>query len=146
MAWYQIILFANCSAKGNQQDIPSDPAKKLCLRFHSVRYSQHLVVQRCVMRPQSSETTCLAKYPALTLSNLKCHVKTYPFKQAFNLQQSICFVYFIIYHLLSFYFILKSCYLFVNFIQFQSFFLTYCKVHLIICHGMLCYISFNYYY
>ena len=72
-------------SQGNQQDIPSDPAKKLCLRFHAVRYSQHLVVQRCVMRPQSSETTCLAKYPALTLSNLKCHVKTYPFKQAFNL-------------------------------------------------------------
>ena len=34
---------------------------------------------------QSSGTTHLVKYPALTLSNFKCHVKTYLFKQAFNL-------------------------------------------------------------
>ena len=81
-----------------------------------------------------------------SLSNFKCHVKTYIFKQAFNLQQCICFVYFIIYHLLLFYFIFKSFYLLVNFIHFQSFFLTYCKAHLIMSHGKLRYISFNYYY
>ena len=62
-----------------------------------------------------------------SLSNFKCHVKTYLLKQAFNLQQCICFVYFIIYHLLFSYFIFKSFYLLVNFIHFQSFFLTYCK-------------------
>ena len=65
-AWNQII-FANWSAEGNQLDIPSDPAKKLCLRFQAARYSQHLVVEHSVMRPQSSGTTYLAKYPALTL-------------------------------------------------------------------------------
>ena len=81
-----------------------------------------------------------------SLLNFKCYVKTYLFKQAFNLQQCICFVYFIIYHLLLFYFIFKSFYLLVNFIHFQSFFLTYCKAHLIMSHGKLRYISFNYYY
>jgi len=78
-------LFANWSAEGNQLDIPSDPAKNLCLRFQAARYSQHLVVEHSVMWPQCSGTTYLAKYPALTLSNFKCHVKTYLFKQAFNL-------------------------------------------------------------
>ena len=68
-AWRQII-FANWSAEGNQLDIPSDPAKKLCLRFQAARYSQHLVVEHSVMRPQSSGTTYLAKYPALTLSQV----------------------------------------------------------------------------
>jgi len=72
-------------AEGNQLDIPSGPAKKLCLRFQVARYSQHLVVKHSVMRTQSSGTIYLAKYPALTLSNFKCHVKTYRFKQAFNL-------------------------------------------------------------
>ena len=82
-AWSQII-FANWSAEGNQLDIPSDPAKKLCLRFQAARYSQHLVVEHSVMRPQSSGTTYLAKYPALTLSSFKCLLKTYLLKQAFN--------------------------------------------------------------
>ena len=40
-------------------------SKKLCLRFQAAR-SQHLVVEHSVMRPQSSRTTYLAKYPALT--------------------------------------------------------------------------------
>ena len=84
-AWRQII-FANWSAEGNQQDIPSDPAKKICLRFRAARYSQHLVVEHSVMRPQNSGTTYLVKYSALTLSNFQCHVKTYLFKQAFSLQ------------------------------------------------------------
>ena len=83
--WHQII-FANWSTKGNQPDIPSDPAKKLCLRFQAARYSQHLVVEHSVMRPQNSGTTYLVKYSALTLSNFQCHVKTYLFKQAFSLQ------------------------------------------------------------
>ena len=81
-----------------------------------------------------------------SLSNFKCHVKKYLFKQAFNVQQCICFVHFIIYHLLLFYFISNSFYLLVNFIHLQSFCLTYCKAHLIMCHGKLCYINFNYYY
>ena len=38
--------------------------KKLCLRFQAIRYSQHLVVEHSVTRPQSSGTTYLAKYPA----------------------------------------------------------------------------------
>ena len=79
-----------------------------------------------------------------SLSNFKCHVKTYLFKQAFNLQQCICFVYFIIYHLLFFCFIFKSFYQLENFIHFQSFFLTYCKADLIMSHGKLRYVSFNY--
>ena len=78
-----------------------------------------------------------------SLSNFKCHVKTYLFKQAFNLQQCICFVYFIIYHLLFFCFIFKSFYQLENFIHFQSFFLTYCKADLIMSHGKLRYVSFN---
>ena len=65
-AWGQII-FANWSEEGNQRDIPSDPAKTLCLRFQAARYSQHLVLKHSVMRPQSSGTTYLVKYPALTL-------------------------------------------------------------------------------
>ena len=41
------------SREGNQLDIPSDPAKKLCLRFQAAsRYSQHLVAEHSVMRPQ----------------------------------------------------------------------------------------------
>ena len=79
-----------------------------------------------------------------SLSNFKYHVKTYLFKQAFNLQQCICFVYFIIYHLLFFCFIFKSFYQLENFIHFQSFFLTYCKADLIMSHGKLRYVSFNY--
>ena len=81
-----------------------------------------------------------------SLPNFKCHVKTFLFKQAFNSQQSIYFVYFIIYHLISFYFIFKSFYLLVNFTHFQSLFFTYCKAHLIMCHGKLRCISFNYYH
>ena len=58
-------------------------SKKVMLEVPSRRYSQHLVVEHSVMRPQNSGTTYLVKYPALTLSNFKCHVKTYLFKQAF---------------------------------------------------------------
>ena len=68
-AWRQI-TFANWSAEGNQLDIPSDPAKELCSRFQAARYSQQLVVEHSVMRPQSSGITYLAKYPALSLSQI----------------------------------------------------------------------------
>ena len=74
-----------------------------------------------------------------SLSNFQCQMKTYLLKQTFNLQQSICFVYFIFYYLLSFYFIfnlfftfylniiivifflLKSFYQLVNFVHFYAF-------------------------
>ena len=85
-AWSQII-FANWSAEGNQLDIPSDPAKKLCLRFQAAsRYSQHLVAEHSVMRPQSSGTTYLAKYPALTL----CQVLNAFWKHIFWNKLLIC--------------------------------------------------------
>ena len=118
-AWSQII-FANWSAEGNQLDIPSDPAKKLCLRFQAARYSQHLVVEHSVMRPQSSGTTYLAKYPALTL----CQILNAMWKHIFLNKLLICssaFVSFILLFitcLLLFYFIFKSFYLLVNFIHF----------------------------
>ena len=83
--WHQII-FANWSTKGNQPDIPSDPAKKLCLRFQAARYSQHLVVEHSVMQPQSSGTTYLAKYSALTL----CQILNAVWKQIFLNKLLIC--------------------------------------------------------
>ena len=73
-----------------------------------------------------------------SLSIFKCHVKRYLFTQAFNLYQCICFVYFIIYHLLLFYFIFISYYRLVNLIHFQSFFN--------LLNGKLHYISFNYHH
>ena len=111
-AWSQII-FANWSAEGNQLDIPSDPAKKLCLRFQAARYSQHLVVEHSVMRPQSSGTTYLAKYPALTL----CQILNAMWKHIFLNKLLICssvFVSFILLfitycYFISFYIFLVAC-------------------------------------
>ena len=56
--------------KAIQQDIPSKPAKKVCLRFQEARSSQHLVVEHSVMQPQSSGTIYPVKYPALTLCQI----------------------------------------------------------------------------
>ena len=101
--WCQII-FANWSAKGNQLDVPSDPAKKLCLRFQAARYSQHLMVQHSFMRPQSSGTTYLAKYPALTL----CQILNAMWKHTFLNKLLICssvFVSFILLFITYCYFI-----------------------------------------
>ena len=95
------ILFANCSAKGNQQDIPSDPANKLCLRFQAARYPKKsigyslgsskkvmLEVPRGKILPTlGGRALCYAapkfwnnlpsKISSLdSLSNFKCHVKT----------------------------------------------------------------------
>ena len=43
---------------------------QLCFRFQAARYSQQLMVEHSVMRPQSSGTTNLAKYPVLTLCQI----------------------------------------------------------------------------
>ena len=117
-AWRQII-FTNWPAEGNQPDIPSDPAKKLCSRFQAARYSQDLVVEHSAMRPQSSGTTYLAKYPALSL----CQILHAMWKHIFLNKLLICSSVFVSFILLFityfwFYFIFKSFYLLVNFIHF----------------------------
>ena len=38
--------------------------------IQAARYPQHLVVEHSVLRPQSSGTTYLVKYPALTLCQI----------------------------------------------------------------------------
>ena len=38
--------------------------------IQAARYPQHLVVEQSVLRPQSSGTTYLVKYPALTLCQI----------------------------------------------------------------------------
>ena len=38
--------------------------------IQAARYPQHLVVKQSVLRPQSSGTTYLVKYPALTLCQI----------------------------------------------------------------------------
>ena len=52
---------------------------------------------------------------------------------------------FIIYHVISF-LNLSTLYLLVNFIHFWSFFLTYCKAYLIMCHGKLREIHFYHFH
>ena len=91
----------------------SHPAKNLCLRFQPARYSQHLVVEHSVMWPQSSGTTCLAKYPALTL----CQILNAMWKHIFLNKPLICksvFVSFILLFITYCYFIsflnLSTCF------------------------------------
>ena len=82
-----------------------------------------------------------------SLSNFRCHVKTYLLNK-FLICSRVFVSFFIIYHLLSFYFIFKSFYNVpdCNFYSFKVFLLSYCKAHLIMCHGKLRYIGINHHH
>ena len=63
-------LISQRKSKEINRIFPQIQPKKLCLRFQAARYSQHLVVEHSLMRPQSCGTTYLVKYPALTLCQI----------------------------------------------------------------------------
>ena len=104
-------LFTACTRLYLQIDQPkeinrtSDPAKKLFLKVQAAiaRYSRHLVVEPPVMRPQSSRTTFLVKYPALTL----CQILNALWKNIFLSKLLICsrvFVSFILLFIIYYHF------------------------------------------
>ena len=81
--------------------------KKVMLEVPRGKILPTLGVEHSVMRPQSSGTIYPARYPALTLCQILNAMWKHTFLNKLLICRSFYFVYFIVYHLLSFYFILN---------------------------------------
>ena len=81
--------------------------KKVMLEVPRGKILPTLGVEHSVMRLQSSGTIYPARYPALTLCQILNAMWKHIFLNKLLICRSFYFVYFIVYHLLSFYFILN---------------------------------------